>query len=316
VRRLLITLLVAATAAGCGASQQSAAGGGEGRTVAQATTVEETKTVSGHGLEVTVPDDWEARLYLAHQATPILQAANFPLPPPVDDLPADPPLESLDEERIYIAVFDVGDARWGVPPETLPWTETTLPLTLEASHFTTPQGLEPPPSGSSLARRYLIVGERAYVLRVAFAAPTPSDSLLQAANDALSTLSLSAWLPSECPPTWPGPWTVCPEARWVQQVAEHAGYHVVDDTGSALVAQGGGWSFYVWATDESPGAFQTQPIGRIEGVDLYGDETRLAWAAQGFVFWLEAGPHGDSQSPPLAEMDSLVRASKEIPPPE
>ena len=128
----------------------------------------------------------------------------------------------------------------------------------------------------------------------------------------------------ECPPDWPGPWTACPEAEWVRQVAEHAGYRITAETGSALSARGQGWSFYVWATEgtreeiaEASKRERWQTLDTVEGVTVYGDESLWRWwVVGGFVVWLQAGPYEDSRLPPLAEMDSLVRASRAVPPPD
>ncbi len=120
----------------------------------------------------------------------------------------------------------------------------------------------------------------------------------------------------QCPPDWPGPWTACDEAGWVRQIAERAGYRVVGDTGSALLAQGGGQGFYIWATDEIQGSRATPVLGTVAGVRVYGEKSlHRSWAAQGFVFWLEGGPFSDSRLPDLADMYSLVRASLELPAP-
>jgi hypothetical protein len=121
---------------------------------------------------------------------------------------------------------------------------------------------------------------------------------------------------------WPGPWTACPQADWVRQVAERAGYRVTGETGSALVAQGKGRSFYIWAApaagqdlDDGPTA-RKGPLGEVEGVTVYGDERLWRWwTANGFVLWLKAGPYSTSQIPRLKEMNSLVQESTAVPPP-
>jgi hypothetical protein len=125
-----------------------------------------------------------------------------------------------------------------------------------------------------------------------------------------------------CPPDWPGPWTECPEAKWVGRVAESAGYRLAGDTGSALVAEGGGHSFYIWATEyerpfsEMAADEEWKRIGRVDGIPVYGDRTLWRWwPAQGFVFWLQAGPRGNSTLPPVRGMRSLVHASQNQPPP-
>lgn len=124
-----------------------------------------------------------------------------------------------------------------------------------------------------------------------------------------------------CPPRWL--WTACPVADWVQQVAERAGYRITGETGSALIARGSGWSFYIWAIPAgTPEEIRTAAkdewpaFGTVEGVQVYGDDNVWRWwVADGLTLWLQVGPDGASQLPPLTEMASLVRASKTVPPP-
>jgi hypothetical protein len=129
--------------------------------------------------------------------------------------------------------------------------------------------------------------------------------------------------PDECPPDWPGPWTACPEADWVQKIAERAGYRISGETGSALIARGNGRSFYIWATEGRPKEIEKAvkdgewPTFRsVEGIEVYGDERVWRWwVGEGFTIWLQAGPAKDSRLPSLTEMESLVRASKTVPRP-
>lgn len=108
-----------------------------------------------------------------------------------------------------------------------------------------------------------------------------------------------------CPePNWPGPWTACAEARWVERVVEAGGYDVVGSTGSALTAEGRRRGFYVWAN--STGAGDSEPAD--EGV-------RTTWAAQGFVFWVESGPLSTDVKPSVDELTGIVAASRRLPPP-
>ena len=150
------------------------------------------------------------------------------------------------------------------------------------------------------------------------------ESRLQGAGGTdASTSSVHVPSTQECETDWPGPWTECPQAHWVAQVAEHAGYRINGETGSALIAGGKGRSFYIWATlrangqdlDDGPTA-RKGPLGEIDGVAVYGDERLWRWwTASGFVLWLQAGPYRSSQLPALNEMESLVQASRAIPPP-
>lgn len=152
-------------------------------------------------------------------------------------------------------------------------------------------------------------------------ADEPSGALLAAANDVLSAPSVTEWRPGRCPSNWPGPWTACPEAAWVRLIAGSAGYPITEETGSALVAEGRVHGFYIWATKTADAraaattAEEWNRLGTVEGVEVFDDGIRHRWVAQGFVFWLEAGPSADSALPPLGEMQALVRWSLDLPPP-
>jgi hypothetical protein len=127
----------------------------------------------------------------------------------------------------------------------------------------------------------------------------------------------------DCLAGWPGPWTACREADWAQQIAERAGYRITGETGSALIAEGNGRSFYIWTTEvpteevtRAAKRDRWQLLGTVAAVEVYGDETLWRWwPAQGYVVWLQAGPSSDSRAPRLEELRSLVRASNALPPP-
>ena len=118
-------------------------------------------------------------------------------------------------------------------------------------------------------------------------------------------------------------WTVGPEADWVRGVAEAGGYRVVGDSGSALVAEGKGRSFYIWTTRaERPLSVIAAEAGNwrrlavVGGVPVYGDDDLWRfWEAQGFVFWAQAGPRADSVVPSPAELAQVLAASATISPP-
>jgi hypothetical protein len=283
---------------------------------------EEGRSISGAGLELTVPTAWDGRLYLADDVSPVVQAASFPLAPTDAYFPDDPPPDAFGEDGVYVALMNIGDVSYGgVPPTRRPlrWETPTLPLTVARSHF----DHQDEALGLSVATRYVIVYGRAFILRVALASDDPSNDLLAAANDVLSTLSVTEWRPDECPPNWPGPWTACPEADWVRLIAETAGYRITDETGSALVTEGHGDGFYIHATPMSEKHFvvtarreEWPRRGRVEGVEIFGEDIWRWWRAQGFVFWLHAGPTADATLPTLGELPALVRASLDLPPPD
>ncbi len=128
-----------------------------------------------------------------------------------------------------------------------------------------------------------------------------------------------------CPPAArDGPWTACAEAEWVSRVAEAAGYRVVGETGSALVAEGHGDSFYIWTTRHTI----VPPVGKIRekeawnelgtagGVTIYGDERLWRWwSTDDTIFWVKAGPSESSTVPDVDELERLVAASVRLRPP-
>lgn len=130
--------------------------------------------------------------------------------------------------------------------------------------------------------------------------------------------------PRGCPrPDWPGPWTACAEADWVRRVVQTGGYRVVGGTGSALVAEGKGRSFYVWTTRarrgveaSAAGAGHRRRLAVVDGTPVYGDEQLWRfWVAQGFVFWVNEGPRADSIAPSPIELRGVLEASEVLPPP-
>jgi hypothetical protein len=126
-----------------------------------------------------------------------------------------------------------------------------------------------------------------------------------------------AAVPDECGPAWDGPWTACPEADWVQRVAERAGYRITGETGSALIAQGKGQGFYILGYEAPEQEVRKvaaregwKPLAVVEGVVVYGDERLWRWwVVDEFILLLHAGPYEDSKLPPLDEMGALVEAS-------
>ncbi len=119
----------------------------------------------------------------------------------------------------------------------------------------------------------------------------------------------------------PGPWSTWPEAKWVRRIVEEGGYRVIGATGSAIVAHGNGHEFYLWAA-ELPIETQTdrgdwRKLTTIGDVVVYGDEDLWrTWAAQGFTFWIQAGPMASSVPPPPRQLASLIKASLHVQLPE
>jgi hypothetical protein len=104
--------------------------------------------------------------------------------------------------------------------------------------------------------------------------------------------------------------------EWSRGVAEAAGYKVVENTGSAWVARGRGWSFYIWAVDSIAAARLTNEgfriLRRVRGIPIYTDGLRFAWRTRSTTVWIEAGPAEHSVAPRPSVLGSLVKASKTL----
>jgi hypothetical protein len=124
-----------------------------------------------------------------------------------------------------------------------------------------------------------------------------------------------------CIAEWAGPWTAECSATWVAGLVERAGYRVTGDTKSVWIVTGKERSFYVWATDEGPPVKQIlrresyRFVAEVAGARVYDDGTRKFWLANGYLFWIEAGPRGDSVAPTPTELAPLIHASRAVTPP-
>jgi hypothetical protein len=126
----------------------------------------------------------------------------------------------------------------------------------------------------------------------------------------------------ECVRESAGPWTSKCSARWVRRIVTHSGYRVTGSTGSAWVAAGRGREFFIWATEAS-GAVEPlakregyRLVGRFAEVPVYDDGVRKFWPARGFLFWVAAGPRGDSVAPTADELAPIILATRTVAPPE
>ena len=133
--------------------------------------------------------------------------------------------------------------------------------------------------------------------------------------------------PSEAPPTpeargdaevcdQTGPWSYCPEARWLRRVAIEAGFDVTGDTGSALELEEYGHRLYAWNTK---GETPVDEVAREEGyeqrsgTDVYSDGERLLWDGQGLHIYVSSADESVIDDLPDDAIDAFVAASRAVP---
>jgi hypothetical protein len=173
----------------------------------------------------------------------------------------------------------------------------------------------------SLVPSYLIRFQdagRYFQAHVAFG-PEASDSLGPEFMQALESLEVTAPVPDGCP-SETGPWADpdCPLSAWTRAVVEEAGYRVTGDTGSALLAEGRGTEFLIWAIREPlpPPTEGYEPIANIYGnpeagayATIYSDNTRFVWAMAGLAVYVEFNVRGPGLGHVLSD---LFQASEEV----
>lgn len=97
--------------------------------------------------------------------------------------------------------------------------------------------------------------------------------------------------PAACDsPTYPGPWTACPQGEAVRRVIEQAGFEVFFDQGAAWhVTDHSTATFSVGVTKTPATRLRALPIVEtLEGVPIRGYRgERLVWHAAGPAWWLD-----------------------------
>jgi hypothetical protein len=291
-----------------------------------------------NGVSLAVPSGWDGRMLFRDAEGSwgvIFQVANFELPAnegfePPEELPPgqEDPIKAMAASDVLIMV--VSDEATGEPAPKA--------ITLDHLRFL-PEAAPRVPGGHVLAEGSFCYGERCVKIEVDFGGQ-PEPALERSVNRVLASLEVEAVAkaaaqegpagersdpgPRGCPrENWPGPWTACAEADWVRRVVVEGGYQVVGETGSALVAEGKGRSFYVWTTPAvrnaatiAADAGNWRRLATIDAAAIYGDDDLWRfWQAQAFIFWVKEGPRGDSVVPSPAELTRLVQASTVVPPP-
>jgi hypothetical protein len=113
------------------------------------------------------------------------------------------------------------------------------------------------------------------------------------------------------------PWSKSAAAAWLRKVLARAGSRPPGSTGSALVGRIDRVGFHAWTTDGSlaPRALANEGYSlraRVNGVAVYGDNVRVAWAVQGLTIWAEPTASGDLLDH-TGIIQRLVGATKDVP---
>ena len=111
-------------------------------------------------------------------------------------------------------------------------------------------------------------------------------------------------------------WSWCPIAEWVSGALAEGGFRVVGDTGSALVAGGGGREFSVWASDRV-GAEAIQREGypfvrKVAGRKVFGGDIQYTWSVPQLQIWVAKGPT-ETALPHLEQLRPLIVAMRQRP---
>jgi hypothetical protein len=293
------------------------------------TTAEPARRLERNGVSIIVPAGWDGRILSRDAAGSwgvIFQVANFELPPsdglePLQELSPreEDPNKAKGAGNVLVTV--VSDEAGG----------DQAPATIALDDLREARRI---PRGHTLAERSFCYGEPCIRIEVDFGARAPEATLRAQVDDVLASLAVEQGRrPADAKPdddgargcpreSWPGPWVACAEADWVRRVVESGGYRVVGETGSALVAEGKGQSFYAWTTPAArhPAAIAAEAgnsrrLAIVHGVAIYGDDVWRFWEAQGFIFWVNAGPAQDSIVPSPAALGRLIEASETTQPP-
>jgi hypothetical protein len=188
-----------------------------------------------------------------------------------------------------------------------------------------PTGLEMGP----LLGPFECIGERTHLLvfrqagrffqvHVIFGPAAPA-ALRAAAAAALSSLRVEQRGVSTAQLCRQGSWTSCPEAAWVFQIINKAGFFHWGTTGKAIEAGRMGGSknatFEIRATKAAsakPPA-RDQPVAVAHGVAIYGDGRELVWRAQGLDIWIQPTAGSNAALPSGKALNRLVQTSLEVP---
>jgi hypothetical protein len=219
------------------------------------------RRLTRNGVSIAVPSGWRGRMLFRDAAGSWgvnFQVANFELPP---NEVFEPPRELPPGQEDPIKAMHAGDVLVSVVSDEATGESAPGTVTLDHLRFL-PEGTPRVPRGHMIAEGSFCYGQRCVRIEVDFGGDREPD-LERAVNRVLASLEVERGAsPAQkrattkqeddlrgCPrENWPGPWTACAEADWVRRVVAEGGYRVTGETGSAIVGEGKGRSFYIWTT--------------------------------------------------------------------
>ena len=148
--------------------------------------------------------------------------------------------------------------------------------------------------------------------------PAASAALRTDAAAALSSLTVEPRGVTTAQRCREGSWTSCPEAAWVFEVINKAGFFHWGNTGKAIEAGPMGSkkaTFEIRATKAGSAkpSGRYQPVAVAHGVAIYGDGRTFVWRAQGREIWIQPTAGSSAALPSGKALDRLVQASLTVP---
>jgi hypothetical protein len=272
------------------------------------------------GIEVTVPEGWDGRVYyVSGYPRPVVRVASFELPA-LDGITAGTARSLMLEDDALISLTEYIHC-----PPCPGFDPTTLPLTLESADFEAPfdvaENLLPQdgdvPDAHDFARRTFETNSRFFDLWVEFGKVPVPGSTLSVVNEVLASLTVDTYSPPPQPDGVCNEWSPpkdpdCSTTVWLKSLLSAAGFEPVDDPDEqTLVGVGAGARFFIWV-QEPHGTLEEKgfPVwGVVDGTPVYGGEQTLVWRAQGFDVWIAQGPFAGDLIPDRTGVEALVRAT-------
>jgi hypothetical protein len=141
--------------------------------------------ISGHGLEIDLPNGWEGRIYRRPEGRPILHAASFVLPTDDGDFGA-LAVASMPSNGVFIALAEYGPDVLGTPL----FAHQGLPVPLRPADVL-PRALQRLGRGRAGIQRFFTTRGRPFCLYVVIGSELARAAQVDQANLVLGSLSVA-----------------------------------------------------------------------------------------------------------------------------